>query len=119
MRSSALRLAGAAALLIASCSSSAGIVSEREAAEIALNGLNQTGLELAITEWRNVGEEACERGVWDHGAARTFAESLSAKYSPRDPSALPLVVWMAAVTACAELVPEAALKLGPPLPEGG
>lgn len=128
MRSSALVFLLAA--LLASCSGpsresaptqpSTFEVTGDEVARIAATGANQAGIGMTPEQWASFATRACRLGAWDHAVAAALGSDLrlEAQVPPGIPDVdLAAVAWFAAVEGCRELVPAAAIDLGPPLPE--
>lgn len=105
--------------LLVACAGTPEVVSAGEVAEIAANGLGQAGVILSRDQWRTVGEQACGAEAWVHDNARSLATESSDRYQLPDPEAMATVVWMAAVTACGERIPDDLLRAGPPLTSEG
>ena len=86
--------------------------------EVFLTGTSTVGLtEVGEDAWYALADRACLLGGWNHGMARAlateFAEGLPQK-SDVIVDEMAVAVWLIAARACHELVPQGALKLGPP-----
>ena len=87
-------------------------------ADIAANGINTTGrTDITEKQWMAIATRACNEGGWDWDVARRIADEMIGDPHPNaDPESGATAVWLITAAGCHELIPDAAIELGPPQP---
>jgi hypothetical protein len=98
-----MRVTVLALLLLVSCGGD--LVTREEAAEVRLNGLNNTGLDLPLDSWAVLATGACDGEAWIHENAYRLADDLIAEGLGADRQGLATTLFLATFTACRERIP--------------
>lgn len=92
------------------------VISASMSTDIAANGINITGRsDITEDQWMAVATRACNEEGWNWDVAARIADEMIGPPDPlADPASGATAVWLIAAAGCRELIPDDAIKLGPP-----